>query len=79
MITTITGKNQVTLPAELIRELGWKPGTRIDWQKLDDDSLVARPVPSRGELARRIMGLATASSDPVAALQRMQEEEDQTL
>lgn len=77
MTTTITGKNQVTLPAELVRELGWKPGTRIDWQKLDDNSLVARPVPSRGELARRVRGLAKVKEgfDPIAYLQQMQEEE----
>jgi len=80
MKTTITGKNQVTLPAELVRELGWKPGTRLHWQKLDDNSLVARPVPTRGELARRVMGLARPlpGTDPIADLQRMQEEEDRT-
>lgn len=81
MITTITGKNQVTLPSELVRELGWKPGTRLDWQKLDDNSLVARPLPSRGEIARRALGIARAKagSDPVEQLQQMQEEEDTTL
>ncbi len=78
MTTTITGKNQVTLPAELVRELGWTPGTRLDWQKLDDNSLVARPLPSRGEIAQRVLGLATAQAgtDPVADLQKVQEEED---
>jgi AbrB family looped-hinge helix DNA binding protein len=81
MTTTITGKNQVTLPAELVRALGWKPGTRLDWQKLDDHSLVARPRPSRGELLRKAMGLARAKpgTDPIADLQRMQEEEDPTF
>ena len=81
MTTTITGKNQVTLPAELVRELGWQPGTRLDWQKLDDNALVARPLPSRGEILRKAMGLARArpGSDPIAELQRMQEEEDRTL
>lgn len=81
MTTTITGKNQVTLPAELVRELGWKPGTRLVWQKLDDNSLVARPLPSRGAILRKAMGLARArpGSDPVEELQRMQEEEDRTL
>ena len=78
MTTTITGKNQVTLPAELVRELGWGPGTRLDWRKLNDGSLVASALPSRGEIARRVMGLARAKpgTDPVAALQRIQEEED---
>lgn len=75
--TTITGKNQVTLPADLVRELGWKPGTRLDWEKLDDNSIVARPLPSRGEIGRRVMGLARAKpgTDPIADLQRTQEED----
>ena len=78
MISTITGKNQVTLPAELVRELGWASGSRLDWQKLDDNSLVATRLPSRGEVARGVMGLARAKSgtDPIATLQGMQEEED---
>ena len=81
MNSTITGKNQVTLPARLVRELGWKAGTRLDWQRLDDNSLVATPLPSRGEVARRVMGLARAKpgSDPIADLQRSQEEEDPTF
>ncbi len=81
MITTITGKNQVTLPAELVRELGWTAGARLDWHKLDDNSLVATRLPSRGEIARRVMGLARAKAgtDPIATLQGVQEEEDPTL
>lgn len=78
MTTTITEKNQVTLPAELVREPGWGAGTRLDWRKLDDGRLVANALPSRGEIVRRVMGLARAKpgTDPVAALQRIQEEED---
>lgn len=81
MTTTITGKNQVTLPAELVRELGWKPGTRLDWTKLEDGTLVARPVPKRGEVLRKAMGMARGGPgmDPVAELQRMQEAEDETF
>ena len=33
MTTTLTGKNQVTVPAELARELGLEPGSRLDWSK----------------------------------------------
>ncbi|MEP6955504.1 MAG: AbrB/MazE/SpoVT family DNA-binding domain-containing protein [Chthoniobacterales bacterium] len=81
MTTTITGKNQITLPAELIRQLGWQTGTRLVWEKLDDKAIVARLVPSRGELARGVMGLAKAKTgiDPIADLQRIQEEEDPTF
>jgi AbrB family looped-hinge helix DNA binding protein len=33
MITTVTGKNQITIPAELARELDIAPGTKLDWTK----------------------------------------------
>jgi AbrB family looped-hinge helix DNA binding protein len=81
MQTTITGKNQVTLPAKLVRELGWKPGTRLDWHKLDDNAIVARPLPTRGEIARRAFGLARARPgvDPIEDLQLIQEQEDRSI
>jgi AbrB family looped-hinge helix DNA binding protein len=31
MITTVTGKNQITIPAKLANQLGIQPGTRIEW------------------------------------------------
>ncbi len=44
--TTITGKNQITLPAEAIRELGWERGDRLVAQVVGRDMLVLmrRPV-----------------------------------
>jgi bifunctional DNA-binding transcriptional regulator/antitoxin component of YhaV-PrlF toxin-antitoxin module len=78
MITSVTGKNQVTLPAGLVRELGWKAGTRLDWERLGDNALVARPLPSRSEIGLGVMGIARAKpgTNPIADLQRRQEEED---
>lgn len=81
METTITGKNQVTLPARLVRELGWQAGTKLHWKKFDDGSLLATPVPSRGQIAKRAMGLLCADPkiDPVAELSKIREEEDRGL
>jgi AbrB family looped-hinge helix DNA binding protein len=31
MTTTLTGKNQITVPAEIARKLGLAPGARFDW------------------------------------------------
>jgi len=80
MITTLIGNNQVTLPADLVRELGWRPGTRLVWRRLDDHSLVVRSVSTRGERVRRAMGLAAAElksgGDPVAGLQASQEADE---
>lgn len=72
MITTVTGKNQVTIPAELARECSIKPGTQLDWSKAEDGSLRATPLLSRGELAKRLAGIGEAwlqpGDDPVAGL-----------
>ena len=72
MITPVSGKNQVTIPAKLAAQLAIQPGTRIDWSIGDDETLVARLLPGRGELARRAAGMGrswlTADHDPVAEL-----------
>jgi|ERR1700729_3010350 AbrB family looped-hinge helix DNA binding protein len=56
LITTVTGKNQVTIPAELARELAISPGTKLDWSKGDAGVLVVKIIPNRTELARRLAG-----------------------
>ena len=33
MTTTLTGKNQVTVPVEITRELGLEAGARFDWSR----------------------------------------------
>jgi bifunctional DNA-binding transcriptional regulator/antitoxin component of YhaV-PrlF toxin-antitoxin module len=54
MITTVTGKNQITIPAELARDI--TPGTRLDWAKGTEGVLIVKIIPNRGELARRLAG-----------------------
>src|SRR3984893_5523500 len=56
MITTVTGKNQITIPAELARELNISPGTRLDWAKGETGVLIVKIIPNRAELARRLAG-----------------------
>ena len=72
MITTVTGKNQITIPAKLARALDIQPGQRIDWSIDEDGVLHARLLPSRGELARRAAGMGKQwleeGADPVADL-----------
>lgn len=74
MITTVTGKNQITIPARLAERLGIRPGQRIDWSIGDDDVLIARLLPGRGELARRAAGMGKEwldeDVDPIADLIR---------
>lgn len=85
MITTVTGKNQVTIPAKLVSQLNIQPGTRIDWAIGEDGVLVARLLPSRSELARQAAGMGrkwlTQGADPVAELitERVQADVDEGL
>lgn len=81
MITTVTGKNQVTIPAELARECNIKAGTQLDWSKDDDGTLRVKPLPSRGERARGLAGVGRqwlkSGDDPIADLIRERMAEDE--
>ena len=85
MITTVTGKNQITIPAALARKLNIEPGQRIDWQISEDGVLIARLLPKRGDLARLAAGMGREwlddGADPVADLieERGQADEDEGL
>jgi AbrB family looped-hinge helix DNA binding protein len=72
MITTVTGKNQITIPAKLARALDIQPGQRIDWTIGEDGVLYARLLPSRGKLARQVAGMGRQwleeGADPIADL-----------
>jgi AbrB family looped-hinge helix DNA binding protein len=57
MVTTVTQKNMVTIPAEVGRKLGIKPGWKLDWQAIEGrEEILVRVIPDRGELARRLLG-----------------------
>lgn len=72
MITTVTQKNMITIPAEIGRHFGIKPGFRLDWQAVEGkDEILVRVIPDRGELARRLAGAGRRFSparDAVAEL-----------
>jgi AbrB family looped-hinge helix DNA binding protein len=49
MITTVTGKNQITIPAAIANRMGLKSGSRIDWQlssNPDEIRCIVLPEPS---------------------------------
>lgn len=58
MITTVTGKNMVSIPVSVGRRLGIKPGYRLDWQLPAEatDTLSVRVIPDRAALAERLLG-----------------------
>jgi AbrB family looped-hinge helix DNA binding protein len=44
MTATVTAKGQVTLPVEVRRRLGLKPGSKLEFVVIDGDRLEAIPV-----------------------------------
>ena len=45
MITTVTQKNMVTIPAEVTRRFGIKPRWKLDWQPVEEkDEIVVRVI-----------------------------------
>jgi bifunctional DNA-binding transcriptional regulator/antitoxin component of YhaV-PrlF toxin-antitoxin module len=80
MKTTITGKNQVTLPAELVRALGLEPGTQLDWRIGPNRTLVATPRPTKAQQIDAFVGAGRRylrpGTDPVADLIAEREEDE---
>ncbi len=57
MITTLTGRNQITIPARLAERLCLKPGARIEWLAGDaPDEIHCRILPDPARLARELQG-----------------------
>ena len=83
MQTTVTGKNQVTIPASLVRQLNIKPGTRLEWHLEENGTIVVKLLPSRGELARQLAGmlrpLLKPGDDPVEDLIQERIREDEAI
>lgn len=82
MITKITGKNQVTLPAKLVKTLGLTPGTELEWEIGPNRTLIATPRPTRAQRAAALWGAGRKylrpGSDPVGDLiaERLQDEDE---
>jgi AbrB family looped-hinge helix DNA binding protein len=72
MITTVTQKNMISIPAEVARRFGIKPGWKLDWQPVEGkNEIIVRVIPDRGEQARQLLGTGRKFSpdrDAVAEL-----------
>jgi len=81
MITTVTGKNQVTVPAEIARKEGLRPGTRLEWRSTEREHVLeVRVLPAPASIAANLRGRGNAnrllSGSPVDRLVRERENED---
>ena len=80
MTTTVTDSNQVSIPPEIARDFDIHPGTRLAWAKTGEGAITVTPLPSRGDLARQLLGAGrcwlTPGADPVGDLIREREQDD---
>ena len=57
VITRITGKNQVTVPAEIVGKAGLKAGTRLDWRTTDREGVLeVHVLPDQVTIAAGLRG-----------------------
>jgi len=79
MTTTLTGKNQVTVPAELAQKLGLQPGAQFDWALGDRPNRIVIK-PTRKQLLERVRTIGRTlrkeGQNPVADLIREREEDE---
>jgi AbrB family looped-hinge helix DNA binding protein len=80
---TVTGKNQITIPAVIVRELQLEPGMQLEFELGEERTILVRPVESRAEVARRLQGVLRPylkpGEDPVADLIRERVEDDDDM
>jgi AbrB family looped-hinge helix DNA binding protein len=80
MTTIVSEYNQVSIPPEIARDFGIHPGTQLEWAKTNEGTILVTPLPSRGELARQLMGAGRRwlkpGADPVGDLIREREQDD---
>lgn len=57
MITTVTGKHQITIPAKLAAAMGIVPGSRLEWLPTNQPSVIrVRVLPDRKAIANGLLG-----------------------
>ena len=72
MITTVTQKNMITIPAALGRQFGIRPGYRFHWQPVGErDEILVRVIPDRNELAWRLLGAGQRFSPERSAVDEL--------
>jgi bifunctional DNA-binding transcriptional regulator/antitoxin component of YhaV-PrlF toxin-antitoxin module len=81
MTTTLTGKNQITVPAGITRKLGLRSGAQFDWAVSDQPNKIIITIrPTRKQLLERVRAIGRKynkrGQNPIADLIREREEDD---
>jgi bifunctional DNA-binding transcriptional regulator/antitoxin component of YhaV-PrlF toxin-antitoxin module len=82
MTTTLTGKNQITVPAEITQKLGLAVGAQFEWALGDQPNKITITIkPTRKQLLQRVRELGRKAKRPavdeVAEFAKWREEDDQ--
>jgi len=82
MTTTLTGKNQITVPAEITRKLGLTAGAQFEWALGDrPDRITITIKPTRKQLLQRVRELGRKAKRPgvdeIAEFAKWREADDQ--
>jgi bifunctional DNA-binding transcriptional regulator/antitoxin component of YhaV-PrlF toxin-antitoxin module len=56
MVTTLTRKNQTTLPAALVGQAGLEAGTRLEWTFVSPCEIRIRPLPPLSKAVELMRG-----------------------
>lgn len=83
MTTTLTGKNQITVPAEITQKMGLLAGTQFEWKLGEEPNKIIITIkPSRRQLLDRLRAISLQCSplpDDQIAILLSEREEDQVL
>lgn len=81
MTTTLTGKNQVTVPAEISQKLGLTAGAQLEWALGDQPNKIVITIkPTRRQMLERIRAIGRKwkkpGQDPIGQLVRERVQDD---
>jgi len=80
---TVTGKNQITIPAVVVRELQLEPGMQLEFEFSDQNTLIVRRIEPRADKVKRLEGILRPylrpGEDPIADLIREREQDDEEM
>ena len=83
ILATVTGKNQITIPAAVVRALELEPGMKVEFEVGEERSVIMRPALTRAERVRQIeekwQPLFPPGSDPIGDLIRERVQEDEEM
>ena len=79
MTTVVQHNNLATIPSEIAAAFGIHEGTRLEWTPAADGTIAVKPLASRGERARALLGsgrqFLKQGADPLSELLHERDQE----